>query len=453
MDAYQINFAALIGLCGALFLAQPKAKEAASETKGSKAGEKKTKKSADTTDASQWPFLVVFCLVMGSDWLQGPFLYSLYREEHGISASIVSTLFTTGFLSGAVSGYFVGTLADKHGRKAACLLFCAAYAASCLLTTIPSVPLLFAGRVLGGISTSMLFSVFDSWMVTDFQNRKLADKGGDLSRTFVLMSTLNSVTAIISGVFSEWIVAVTGTRKAPFVTSMLLLGVAAYFISSKWAENYGGSAKQEKKKDDKSEVIVDHTNKLSHILTDPKIIALGLASTMFEGSMYLFVFFWSPALNAAKTNDAGLPYGIIFASFMASGLAASLFFNVFMERGLLRYITLMIMILGAADVCFVSLSGAPRSEQSTFWIFCAFEACVGMYWPCMGLLKGKLISDGARAQVYSVLRIPLNLFVVISLMLTEGDAGYAQVFGACSKLLMFSCLGLGAMVMNEEHLP
>lgn len=74
MDAYQINFAALIGLCGALFLAQPKAKEAASETKGSKAGEKKTKKSADTTDASQWPFLVVFCLVMGSDWLQVRFM-------------------------------------------------------------------------------------------------------------------------------------------------------------------------------------------------------------------------------------------------------------------------------------------------------------------------------------------------------------------------------------------
>jgi len=99
---------------------------------------------------------------------------------------------------------------------------------------VPSVPLLFAGRVLGGISTSLLFSVFESWMVTDFHGRFLESKGLNLSRTFGQMSTINSVAAIVSGVFSEWLVASAGTRKAPFAVSVVLLGVAGLFIYGQW---------------------------------------------------------------------------------------------------------------------------------------------------------------------------------------------------------------------------
>lgn len=150
----------------------------------------------------------------------------------------MSTLYTTGFLSGAAGGYVAGSLADRHGRKRACLLFCAVYAASCLLTAAPvpvvSVPVLLAGRVLGGVGTSLLFSVFESWMVTDFAERGLAGKGHDLSRTFGLMSTLNSVVAIASGVFSEWLVAATGTRRSPFYAAVGLLAVAAWVIATRF---------------------------------------------------------------------------------------------------------------------------------------------------------------------------------------------------------------------------
>lgn len=161
-------------------------------------------------------------------------MFSLYRDEHGVNSSLVSALFTAGFLSGAASGYFVGSVADRHGRKAACLFFCLAYSASCLLTMIPNVPLLFLGRALGGLSTSLLFSVFEGWMVTDFHNRALGEKGADISRTFGLMSTLNSIMGILSGVLSEWLVSVTGTRKSPFAASIALLGLAFWVIWSQW---------------------------------------------------------------------------------------------------------------------------------------------------------------------------------------------------------------------------
>lgn len=291
------------------------------------------------------------------------------------------------------------------------------------------------------------------------------------------MSTLNSVVAIVSGVFSEWVVSVAGTRKAPFAAAAGLLGVAFWVISTRWEENYGDAAANKTKKKtttttdqvddgDKKEVIFEQRPTLWSMLKDPRIVCLGLASTMFEGSMYLFVFFWGPALHSARQYEAtissssgtkiasaaGLPYGIIFASFMAAVLAASLVFNVVMDRKLVRYSYLLVGILAVADAVFYALE-QPRGEQASFWLFCLFEACVGMYWPCMGYLKGQLVEDGVRAQLYGVLRVPLNVFVVVSLYFTgDGDA-YAKVFAVCSRLLLASIGAMYAMIMNEEALP
>jgi hypothetical protein len=37
-----------------------------------------------------------------------------------------------------------------------------------LMEHIPSMPVLLLGRLLGGLSTSLLFTAFESWMVSSF---------------------------------------------------------------------------------------------------------------------------------------------------------------------------------------------------------------------------------------------------------------------------------------------
>ena len=158
--------------------------------------------------------------------------------------------------------------------------------------------------------------------------------------------------------------------------------------------------------------------------------------------MYLFVFFWTPAfrdVQAASAKD--LPYGIIFASFMASMMASSLVFNHVMAKPLLSYGQLLIGLMGASTAIFYALSTKP-DEQLMFWLFCAFEACVGMYFPAAGTLKGKVIDDSIRAQVYGILRVPLNIFVVLSLVLTGDGGEYGKVFSVCSMFLLGSFIAL-----------
>ena len=94
------------------------------------------------------------------DWLQGPYVYALY-DSYGYSQEDIAVLFVAGFGSSMFFGTFVGSLADRLGRKRFCLLYTGLYIASCLTKHVKSFHVLMLGRLLGGIATSLLFSVFD----------------------------------------------------------------------------------------------------------------------------------------------------------------------------------------------------------------------------------------------------------------------------------------------------
>ncbi len=64
-------------------------------------------------------------------------------------------------------GTVAGSLADTLGRKRGALAYVVVYAASCVTKHWRSYEVLMFGRVLGGIATSLLFSVFDSWLVAE----------------------------------------------------------------------------------------------------------------------------------------------------------------------------------------------------------------------------------------------------------------------------------------------
>merc|ERR1719273_1785342 len=78
----------------------------------------------------QITYLGGYLLAKFGDWLQGPYVYVLY-DAYGYSKKDISTLFVAGFGSSMIFGTFVGSLADKKGRKKFVLLFCLMYMASC----------------------------------------------------------------------------------------------------------------------------------------------------------------------------------------------------------------------------------------------------------------------------------------------------------------------------------
>jgi MFS transporter, MFS domain-containing protein family, molybdate-anion transporter len=371
-------------------------------------------------------------------------------------------------------------------------VFCITYTLTCACITLPFLPVLMVGRLLGGVSTSILYSAFESWVVSSSNNLSLPQS--DLSAILGRATLLNGFVATGAGVFSNSLVGFTHSFASPFIASGALLILGFFVISGLWTENYGA---QETSSSDASSIFqlrrlsqaihivrkgkcgILHTpNGLTHtIVIDPQLLVIGLTQTCFEGSMYLFVFLWVPSLQEASKTGDSLPLGYIFSCFMVSMMLGSLLYTSVVSSQTSRTSNansqdemLMVNAKLSSLVCATSsLAFAAaitfQSEHTRFWAFCIFEACVGMYYPVQGMLRGTLVSNEHRAtvswilasfclisllipygQLSSLFRVPLNIFVVVSLL--------TGVSSARDKVLTASAimLGISSIMTGEAYL-
>ncbi|KAJ3813254.1 hypothetical protein F5876DRAFT_87178 [Lentinula aff. lateritia] len=403
-------------------------------------------------------YLFVYVMVMGADWLQGPYVYSLYREQYKFPERIVALLFVTGFSSGALTAPLVGAWADQFGRKKICLVFCITYSLSCACIFVRYLPILLIGRSLGGISGSILFSAFESWLISSSNGAGVSDS--DLSRIMGRASLINGLVATGAGVVSNRLVSSTGNFGSPFLLSGAILVLAWFVIARTWQENYGSNA-TEAGTQNISIFQIERLAKAWRIARQDKVLlVLGLTQTCFEGSMYLFVFLWVPSLQEAShsSNILPLPLGYIFSAFMISMMLGSLLYTTITshvlaspsksnDRSLSIHAKLSSLVCAISGLA-LAASVSSRNEKIRFWCFCVFEACVGIYYPVQGMLRGTLIPNEHRATLSSLFRVPLNVFVVVSLLTGVSSARYA-VLSASSVMLGFSAIMTGLVIVNH----
>ncbi|EZF12132.1 hypothetical protein H112_06761 [Trichophyton rubrum D6] len=395
-------------------------------------------------------FLPVYALAMTSDWMQGPYFFPLYKETLQLPDHVIATLFATGFISGAFSASFVGKLADRFGRRKACLAFCVIYSLSCIVTVSSSnVLILFLGRVLGGIGTTLLFTVFEAWLVAEFHHKKAASDSTELNQLLGTMTVLSGMVAVLSGLLSNYLVSITGSRRAPFLASPVCLLLASLLILGTWNENYLGNCDNSG-----SEATEGQRTQLSTIIKGKytHTMVLGFITMISEGSMYLFVVFWSPAIISASKEDGipgSPPFGVIFASFMTAMMLGSQISSQLMvsppsredssptpSLSVSRSSCLLTILLFLGSMSLTCAVVFPTTLP-TLWAFCVYEFSIGLYYPNMGVLKSVLIHDKDRAGVYALFRLPLNCFVVAGLAFTTEDGGYRnKIFMTCSILLL-----------------
>ncbi|UPX19196.1 uncharacterized protein EKO05_0009465 [Ascochyta rabiei] len=457
MDLYRATFAGLLLLNSCVLLQtyrsrQVNSPDAATPEKVEHRG--RVESDRESLRKLKWRFFPIYLLVNAADWLQGPYIYPIYKDEKGLSEETVAFLFLIGFVSAGVSASFAGTFADRYGRRTACLAYCVLYSFSSFTLLADDIRILFVGRVLGGVCGTLLWSVFESWLVAEFNQLMLEDTSV-LGGIFSAMTILNSLVAICAGILAEWLVGTAGTAKAPFLASIGCLSAAFVAIAKFWGENYGASHRdasenatllQQEEAETVQSTMSTTKSTLKYILRDTNILVLALASCFFEGSLFLFIFFKFPALKLSHKlagSKEELPFGLIFAILMCSMMLGSLLYNnITTASTTFPAKRVLIGTLTVASACFF-IPGHFRDERITLWCFCVFELCCGVYYPVMASIKGKLIDDSSRASVYTVLRIPLNAFVVLALSTTkEGESHRDTVFTTCSGLLLVAALAV-----------
>jgi fucose permease len=391
-------------------------------------------------------YLSVFMLAMMGDWLQGPYVYALY-ESYGFSREDNAILFVCGFGASAIFGTFVGSWADKGGRKKYAGLYCVLYIVSCMTKHFNNFFVLILGRITGGVATSLLFSVFDAWLASE-HNRRFGGLGPgapSLGASFSLAWSANSVVAILSGEVGQWssdLVPKTqvtgpfhvGGYTMPFDVSILVLTIAGALML-RWPENYGESSK----KDDQNGL----QTALEAVMEKSQLLALGGVCAAFESSMYVFVFNWTPLVQSPDPNDPKPPFGHIFAAFMVMSMLGSRIFALVSRFVSIPVVAFGTLVLAASCHAVVLLGGTP---EVNFYAFLVFELCVGMYFPSVGTLKGKLVPEECRSAVYNLYRLPLNAIVVCALIFKISTAAS---FLVTTVLLVVACV-LQQHVIKKE---
>eukprot|EP00045_Choanoeca_perplexa_P006238 m.52941 g.52941 ORF g.52941 m.52941 type:complete len:441 (-) comp13533_c0_seq1:973-2295(-) len=364
--------------------------------------------------AFQKQYLVVYGLMVAADWVQGPYVFRLY-QYYGFNVAENGLLFVAGFGSSMIFGTLAGSVADTYGRRMGAYLYVGAYVLSCLTKHINHFYVLILGRVLGGLATSLLFTVFEAWMVSEHAQQQ--HQQAWLQSTFSFMSIVNGLVAILSGWGAEFVAVTFDTPLAPFDLSIVLLLLGAGYVYATWSENYG---------DTSARVDSNLSDGVREVVSSPRVLVLGAIQSLFEASMYAFVFMWTPALQDDTAPE--LPFGTIFATFMVCcALGGSLFARLAQQMSVLRLMMLTFTVAGLS----LAVPALSENRSARFLAFLAFEVCVGMYWPAIGTLRADVVQERVRTTVLNLFRVPLNLLVCL-LLLNVGTLDVGTIFMLCA---------------------
>eukprot|EP00529_Nitzschia_sp_RCC80_P022426 CAMPEP_0113465664 /NCGR_PEP_ID=MMETSP0014_2-20120614/13863_1 /TAXON_ID=2857 /ORGANISM="Nitzschia sp." /LENGTH=497 /DNA_ID=CAMNT_0000357843 /DNA_START=97 /DNA_END=1590 /DNA_ORIENTATION=+ /assembly_acc=CAM_ASM_000159 len=363
-------------------------------------------------DSFRHKYIMVYLVIMLADWMQGTHMYTLY-----LSYEVnVSALFLTGFLSGAIFAPFLGSFVDKFGRKNSCIVYCVLEIIINTLEHSHDFTVLLVGRVLGGISTNLLFSAFESWMATEHRKRGFPEEW--MSRTYSEASIGNGAMAILAGIVSQVLEDQLG-HIGPF-QGAIALTVLALLLVLPWEENYG-----EEESDIDHSVAHQFMEGWRATLSNSKIWRIGLTQALSEGGMYTFVFMWVPTM-LSMDPPGGLPTGCIFSAMMMAITIGGMVYppvqsfisNLIGSKEKSPEVCATLVYLKAA----VSMAvpawclSQPDAGMEHFTLviasFMVVEACVGFFMPVAGTLRSKYVPDALQGAILNIFRLPLNAVVV-----------------------------------------
>lgn len=75
---------------------------------------------------------------------------------------------------------------------------------------------------------------------------------------------------------------------------------------------------------------------------------------VFESSMYIFVFLWSPVLEGL--NESNVNFGLVFSTFMIYLMIGSLIFRAMNSKGM-KIERILLFVFTLASVAFLSTFG------------------------------------------------------------------------------------------------
>jgi len=423
-------------------------------------------------------YVVVYALGTFGDWIQGAYLYAAYRR-HGLAKRDIGGVYVLGYVVSATIGTSIASVGDAVGHRGLVVAYGTLYAASCVLLRSSSWSAILMSRVLGGVAYSLLFSSFESWVITEADEAKIERRR--LASLFSVATFFNAASAVAAGLVGNFVVELTESPHFSWVgmdesrskmtvesdlggselilsrnvyapafdvgaVSLLLCAVGAKYLWTNRvptvtpeADEDGDIPEASPKPKGTRGTMGKIVRAVRMILVSNELFRLGAANSLYEAALHLFVFVWTPVLEKRSGEGVTVPYGMIFSGFMVCKMFGSQAFHL-LESRVQSERLLRLVLVGSA------ISFGVTVTISSYWLtlaaFSAFEFGLGIYWPVMSVLRAKYVPNKMRATMTSAFRIPLNVLVVV-LLIIAGRASDKALLALCAMMMVASYVLFG----------
>uniref|UniRef100_A0A0N5AGM1 Molybdate-anion transporter n=1 Tax=Syphacia muris TaxID=451379 RepID=A0A0N5AGM1_9BILA len=355
-------------------------------------------------------YLIPYLSILLAESIQGPYLYVLYYA-YGFIPSQIAVLYATGLVMNVICTVFTVYLLSRYGRKVLCLCCVASGSLACALKY--------------GHEHVLSFDFPKEWL---------------FSSVAILSTTAGflSVAAGFIAEFAEWMSSVTAF---PFFFSVLFQLAGGTYIMKVWPENCLEA-------EHRINVKQQFTRALGIFKRKPEILVLCSVHTLFESTMLIFIFVWTPLFIHYQTVvPRRLSYGIIYSAFMASALLGST-----LSRSFRKIVSPSLSLLGSSLVSLFSLTlvvliiptqvdqWTSRKYYMLLFVCCLFETCVGIYLPAMNKLQAEMLPADRRHALLALLRVPLTIISCSGMLFLHAGSTDWQIVAMACVLLLFCTL-------------
>lgn len=426
-------------------------------------------------------YIPIYLLAILGDWLQGPYLYRLYHH-YGYMEHQVAVIYVMGLVSSALIFPAKDYLANKYGRRTLIVISSLVYSLSCLCTLSSNYVLLITGRCMAGMSNTLLFSTLEAWYVWEHLTTHDFPKEW-IQVTFNHITFGSGIMAVIAGLvadaFARWFQL---GPSSPFIVASPVLLLVIGSVLSMWKENNtsnnNDNTPQPSNNNQLSFEDIKRALASGAKAITPDVFLIGTIESLFESSLFMFVFIWTPAVGgklkdsstAIHVNSQGLlmsdiPLGVAFASFMVCFMLGGIIHDYFTHKSNYRLPNLLLPVTASGAILFLSSSLLSRGgNPSTFYrlliLLCLqlIEFACGFYFPIMRTLRDKVLPEEHRVSIIILFRVPLTLIsAFVLLVLHNASGGVSEIFLVCAIFMMIALLCSirfvkisGASSFNEE---
>lgn len=346
-----------------------------------------------------------------------------------------------------------GPLVDKIGRKKAAILYCCLEMFINMLEQYPFLYGLILARMLGGFTTNLLSSVFETWLDTEYRKRGFEkEKYEIIMRDSVIVSNL---AAIFSGYLAHTLAERYGA-VGPFEGAVTCTAIALVVVCFVWTENYGTSEDDESK-----DMITYFKEAVNAFREDGRMRRTGILQGLSAGCVQIFVFLWAPTMRHLSRNapkgcwgldrDGEPAYGLIFGAFMGAGVFGGLIAPTVRKvvtsvltpcnddansthtieielEGAVAVRPMAVEVLASACyflsalllfVPYIVSDDNVYAFSYSLYALLAFELLIGIFLPCEGVIRSIYFPTNARASIMTLPRIIVNVAVAIGVLSTN----------------------------------